>query len=84
MNNTEELISKLENGATLEQGLRHLRNLNVSPVESIKAIKNVKNISLGDAKNVFSKSPSWSKEVLAANELHQEIIDEIDVGSEKI
>ena len=61
-------------GATVEAALSQLRVEGATPVEAIKAIREVQGISLGEAKQIFSQSPAWSKEVLAGNALHDEVI----------
>ena len=72
------LRARLESGATVEEGLAHLRAFGVSPVETIKAICQVLSVSLGEAKVIFSASPAWKREVLAARELREEVLRVLD------
>jgi hypothetical protein len=45
-----------------------------TPIETIKAIAQVQAVSLGEAKQVFSQSLAWAKEVSASDSLHGQVI----------
>lgn len=67
------LKSAVTAGSSLEAGLVQVRNLGATPVEAIKAIREVKGVSLGEAKQIFSLSPAWSRESEAADALHEQL-----------
>lgn len=72
------LRARLASGATVEEGLAQLRVSAASPVETIKAIRQVLSLNLGEAKVIFSASSAWNREVLAARELHEEVLRLLD------
>ena len=68
------LASLLSSGASLEAALARLKADGATPIETIKAIALVQGVRLGEAKQVFSRSPSWSKEAAAGDALHSQIL----------
>ena len=76
MNDLTAMFATLRaEGASVESALHQLRLVGASPIEAIKAIMGSERIGLGEAKRIFSESPSWLEEVKAADQLHEEIID---------
>jgi ribosomal protein L7/L12 len=45
-----------------------------TPIETIKAIALAQGLGLGEAKQVFSRSPAWSKEAATGDAIHSKII----------
>jgi hypothetical protein len=72
------LATRLANGTPLEEALALLRANGATPAEVIRALHVTQGMSLGEAKQVFSQSASWKKEVLAGDALHGEIVSALD------
>jgi ribosomal protein L7/L12 len=77
---TALLANILDSGASLEVGLAKLQRLGASPVDAIKAIRATRGIRLSEAKEIFSLSPAWAREVAAGDILHEEIISALSIG----
>ena len=73
----EAYRTALASGKSDEEILGYLHRLGATPVEVIKAIYIVKGVSLGQAKSILGNSQSWSKETKAADNLHQEVLSEL-------
>ncbi len=74
---TNLLSNRLAAGHSLEDALGELRRTGATPIEAIGAIKAIhvaRGVSLGEAKQIFSASPSWSREVSAGLGLQDEAI----------
>ncbi|MBK8474994.1 MAG: hypothetical protein IPL39_01445 [Opitutaceae bacterium] len=71
------LRDQLARNASLEDGLRALREAGASPIDTIKAIREVMKTDLGTAKQLFSKSPAWKDVAAAAQILHEELVSSI-------
>ena len=70
---TALFATEVANGASLEEALALLRSQGATPVDAIKAIYTVQGVSLGEAKQLFTRSPAWAREVQAGDALHEEI-----------
>ena len=70
----DAFASALGSGASLEEAHHQLRSHGASPVQTIVAIIVVRGASLGEAKDIFSNSPAWAREVQAGVELHKQIV----------
>jgi len=79
---TSRLEELLASGVSFEDAMVTLRREGASPVKTILAIHIVKRIGLGEAKEMFSTSPSWQDVNEAADKLHQEILDAWDDETE--
>jgi len=70
---TERYRALRREGLTIDDALAVLRRANAHPIDCIKAIRAVEGVGLGDAKGLFSQSPSWADVVEATDVLHREL-----------
>ncbi|MBQ0936460.1 hypothetical protein [Ideonella paludis] len=68
------LESAMAGGATFDAALALLRTHGATPVQAIKAIHQSRMVTLGEAKQLFARSPAWAHEVQAADALHEELL----------
>jgi hypothetical protein len=71
---TNLLSNGLAAGHSFEDALGELRRAGATPIEAIKAIHVARGVSSCEAKQIFSASPSWSREASAGLGLHDEAI----------
>lgn len=57
----------------MDEAFADLRVAGASPVEVIRAIHIALGVGLAEAKQIFSESPVWSREVQATQTLHEEL-----------
>ena len=64
----------IKEGQPVEEGLMRLRAQGATPIEAIKAIHLALGVNLAEAKQIFSQSPAWAREVAASANLHDEAL----------
>lgn len=78
------LGDRLATGASIEDGLRSLREAGASPIDAIMAIRDVKKTDLAVAKQVFVDSAVWRDAAEAAQILHEELIAAIEAEQKEV
>ena len=73
---TPQEIAKIS--ASVDEALKRLHTMGVSPVEAIKALRDGRGLPFAEGKKALHSSPSWSEEARCAEKLHDELLGAFD------